>query len=181
MSYLSGRLRTGEPTQLEAVGAVLVCGGLAIWVGASYLLAATVAGTLVANLSKNAEQTFSEIEHFEWPFLTVFFVLAGAMLNLPMALAAGVLGLAYLGFRLLGRLVGGVTGALMSRESADRGMWMGLGLLPQAGVAVGMALLAAAEFPDYGETILAITIGGTVIFEICGPVLTRIAQRRSPD
>lgn len=181
MAMLSGRLRPGRPNQLEAIGVVLTCGGLAMLVGASYLLAATVAGAVVANFAKHHEYTFRQIEHFEWPFLTVFFVLSGALLDLSMLLVSGMLGMGYLGFRLLGRVVGGWVGGRMIGARHSESAWYGLGLLPQAGVAVGMGLLAATEFPEYGETILAVTIGTTVIFELVGPILTRMALQRNGE
>ena len=179
MAILSGRLRPGRPNQLEAIGLVLVCGGLAMWIGASYLLAATVAGAIVANFARHHEYTFRQIEHFEWPFLTVFFVLSGALLDLPLLLTSGVLGLGYLVLRVVGRFIGGWVGGKLIGAPRVENAWFGLGLLPQAGVAVGMGLLAATEFPEHGETILAVTIGTTVIFELAGPILTRMALQRT--
>lgn len=177
MALLSGRLKLGRPSQLEAIGFVLVCGGLAVWTGASFLLAATIAGALVANLARHHAYTFRQIEHFEWPFVTVFFVLAGTMLDFSMLALGGVFGIGYLVLRVLGRLAGGWVGGAFCGLSLRESGWLGVSLLPQAGVAVGMALLAAAELPEYGETILAITLGGTVIFEVLGPVVTRFALK----
>jgi len=178
-AYLSGRLKPGRPSQLEAIGVVLVCGGLAFWIGASYLLAATIAGALVANLAKHHDYAFREIEHFEWPFLTVFFVLAGATLDLAMVQAAGIVGVAYVGLRTVGRVAGGWIGAgAAGLKAADRN-WIGCALMPQAGVAVGMGLIAAQEVPAVGDLVLAVTIGGAVVFELVGPVLTRTALIRT--
>lgn len=179
MALLSGRVQPGRPNQLEAIGFVLVCSGLALWVGASYLLAATVMGTIVANFARHHDYTFRQIERFEWPFVTVFFVLAGAMLDVPMMLASGVLGLGYVAFRVLGRFWGGYVGATIAHTPPAYRTWLGIGLLPQAGVAVGMALLVANEMPEIGEDVLAITIGATVFFEIIGPVITRLGIARA--
>jgi hypothetical protein len=55
---------------------------------------------------------------------------------------------------------------------------MGLAMLPQAGVALGMALLAVQRLPAWGEIILPVVVGATVVFEIIGPLLTRLALRR---
>jgi hypothetical protein len=57
--------------------------------------------------------------------------------------------------------------------------WMGLALLPQAGVAIGMALAAANQFPEYRQVLLSIVISSTVFFELIGPVFTRLALQRS--
>ena len=57
--------------------------------------------------------------------------------------------------------------------------WMGIALLPQAGVAMGMALVASNRFPDYEQVLLTVVISSTVFFEIIGPVFTRLALRRA--
>jgi hypothetical protein len=56
--------------------------------------------------------------------------------------------------------------------------WFGVALLSQAGVAVGMALVAAQSFPEFAETILTLTIGATVVFEVIGPIGVAISLRR---
>jgi hypothetical protein len=58
---------------------------------------------------------------------------------------------------------------------------MGLALLPQAGIAIGMALLASQRFPEYEDIILPVVLGSSVIFEIFGPVLTRRVLIRMGD
>lgn len=66
---------------------------------------------------------------------------------------------------------------LVCRVAADAltRRWMGIALMPQAGVALGMALVAAQRFPDLSNIILPVVIGATVLFEVIGPVLTRRA------
>jgi len=53
--------------------------------------------------------------------------------------------------------------------------WMGVALLPQAGVAIGMALVASNQFPEYRQLLLSVVISSTVFFEIIGPVFTRVS------
>lgn len=81
MAYLSGRIRPGEPTLIEALGIVFVCGGLADWFGVSHLLTAMVLGMTVTNLARHHDQTFHEIQSIEWPFMILFFVLIGTSLQ----------------------------------------------------------------------------------------------------
>ncbi len=80
--------------------------------------------------------------------------------------------------RILSRIVGGWFGAVIGRAPRDQRPWFGIALLPQAGVAVGIALIAAEEFPAYAETILTVTIGTTVAFELLGPAGTFLALRK---
>ena len=81
-AFLTGRLREGEPMQSEALGVVFLCAGLALWLEVSFLLAGMVAGALVVNFAAHHNRAFHEIEHIEWPFMVLFFVLAGASLDL---------------------------------------------------------------------------------------------------
>ena len=78
MAYLSGRIKPGQPTLVEALGIVFLVGGLALWLEVSFLLSAMVLGLVVARRARHHEQPFHAIENIEWPFMILFFVLAGA-------------------------------------------------------------------------------------------------------
>ncbi|NNE21887.1 MAG: cation:proton antiporter [Rhizobiales bacterium] len=177
-AYFTGRLRSGEPIQSEALGVVFLCAGLAIWLGVSFLLAGMVAGAIVVNLAKHHNRPFHEIEHVEWPFMILFFVLAGASLHLDSINEIGVIGLAYIVLRSVSRILGGWIGGTIAGAPIEYCRWIGLALIPQAGVALGMALVAGSHFPDLREELLAITIGTMVVFELTGPFLTQMALRK---
>lgn len=178
-SVLTGRLQSGEPMLTEALGIVFLCAGAAIWIGASFLVTGMVAGALVVNLARHHRRAFHEIEHIEWPFLLLFFFLAGASLQADRLVDIGFVGAGYIGLRILGRIAGGWLGGLLSGAPAPTRNWIGLGLIPQAGVAIGMALVAADQLPDIRDTIITVAIGSTVVFETIGPVLTRLAIARA--
>lgn len=177
-AFLSGRLQPGRPVLEEALGLVLLCAGLGVWLEVSYLLAAVVMGIMVANLASHHERPFREIEGVEWPFLVVFFLLAGATLELSALIAVGWIGVGYVLLRTLGKLGGAWLGVRLVGESRSRARWLGIALLPQAGVALGLALLAEQQLPGTGADILAIVVGATVVFELIGPVGTRLALER---
>jgi Kef-type K+ transport system membrane component KefB len=173
MAYLTGRVRPGEPTQAEALGLVVLCSGAAIWLDLSNILAAMTMGIVVASLASHHERPFKEIDGLEWPFMILFFLLAGASLHIGKLQAVGWIGGAYI----LARIAGLCCGSALFGRLAGAGplvrRWMGLSLLPQAGVALGLALLASQSFPEFRDIILPVVIGSTVIFEIIGPVITR--------
>ncbi len=173
MAYVTGRIRPGEPTQAEALGVVLLCAGLAVWAEVSYILAAMVLGSVVANLARHHDRPFHAIEGIEWPFLILFFLLAGAALHLEALTHVGLLGAAYIGLRTAGLILGAWLGGRLGGTVVATQHWMGLALLPQAGVAIGMALLASQRFPEFKDIILPVVLGSTVIFELFGPVVTR--------
>ncbi|WP_300517173.1 cation:proton antiporter [Aliiroseovarius sp.] len=178
LAPLTGRLKPGEPLQAEALGIVFLSAGAALWLDVSYLIASMVVGLVITNRARHHTRAFHEIEHIQWPIMILFFVLAGAALDLRSLAAIGALGAGFAVLRVLARALGGWVGATLARSPAPERRWFGPALLPQAGVAVGMALVAATEFPDHGDTILTLTIGATVLFELIGPAATLFSIRR---
>lgn len=181
MAFLSGRIQPGEPTLVEALGIVFLCGGLALWFEVSFLLAAMALGVTVSNLARHHTRPFHAIEGIEWPFMILFFVLAGASLQVGALPRIGLLGLVYIILRILGRFAGVWIGARIGRSGPLVRRWMAPALMPQAGVAMGMALVAAQRFPETGEIILPVVIGATIFFELIGPVFTRQALVRAGE
>ncbi|MDH3859317.1 MAG: cation:proton antiporter, partial [Gammaproteobacteria bacterium] len=72
-------------------------------------------------------------------------------------------------------------GGYLGKSGEDHQLWMGVALLPQAGVAIGMALVASNQFPEYRQIMLPVVIASTVVFEVIGPVFTRLAIRHSVE
>jgi len=175
IAKLTGRIRTGEPTLIEALGAVLLCGGLALWLEVSFLLAAMTLGAVVSNVAMHHTRPFRAIENVEWPFMVLFFVGAGASLELSVLQSLGVAGVGYLGLRAVGRLAGVWLGARACSAPSPVQRYMGIALMPQAGVALGMALVASQRLPEVAEVVLPLVIASTVVFEIGGPILARRA------
>ena len=150
----------------------MLCGGISMMLDVSFLLAAMTMGVVVANLARHHTRSFRAIEGIEWPFMVFFFVLSGASLGLDRISEALLLATFYVLLRVAGRFVGGVFGArLAGRPAFSRGL--GIALLPQAGIAIGMALVVSERLPEHGEVILSATVLATVFFEIIGPILTR--------
>lgn len=178
-AYLTGRIKPGQPILSEALGLVFLCGGLALWLEVSFLIAAMTMGAVIANLAHHHEYPFHAIEGIEWPILSIFFVVAGASLEISTLPSLGLLGLLYIASRSLGKLLGGWVGGMLSGAPATTRRWIGIAMLPQAGAAMGMALAASAAIPEYRQVLLSIVIGSTIIFEIIGPILTRIALDRA--
>jgi Kef-type K+ transport system membrane component KefB len=180
-AYLTGRIKPGEPIVSEALGLALLCGGIALWTETSFLIAAMVMGATIANLASHHDYPFHAIENIESPFLIVFFVLAGASLELDALTAAGLLGLVYLVSRVVGKIVSAGVAARLVGAEPPVARWLGAALLPQAGIAVGMALVATNARPEYAPIILPVVIGATVFFEILGPIGTRLALAATKD
>ena len=181
MAWCTGRLKKGEPSLLEAAGFVFCCGGVALLLHVSYLLACMALGATVANRAKHHTRPFREIDGALEPFLVIFFLLAGYQCELVALRQLGFLGAAYVLARSLGRIVvGRVTAQLVSAPPVVQSH-IGWCLLPQAGVALGLALLVAERLPEIGQIVLPLTIATTVVFELAGPLITRWHLRQAGE
>ena len=145
--------------------------------GLSYLLTAVSMGAVVSNVATEHQHTFREIENVEWPFLALFFVLSGASLEPDGLVGSLYVVAAYVGLRVLARVIAGALGTKLSNMPGDTRV-LGLALLPQAGVALGLVLVVAERVPDVGVQALPVVLLGTVVFEVCGPLVTRGVLRR---
>lgn len=107
---------------------------------------------------------------------------AWGLLVFSLALAGmGALGAAYVLLRTAGLVLGAAAGAWWAGAERAVRRWTGLALLPQAGVALGMALVAEQRLPGPGATLLPLVIGSTVVVELLGPVCTRLALARAGE
>jgi Kef-type K+ transport system membrane component KefB len=178
-AFLTGRIDAGEPLQIEALAIAFLTAGLAAWLEVSFLIAGMVVGAIIVNFAAHHRRAFHEIEHIQWPFMILFFILAGAALDLSAIAELGALGLAFITLRVLSRLAGGWMGAGLAGVAPQVRPLYGPALLPQAGVAIGMALLAGQVLPAWQDQILVLTLGATVIFELIGPLCTMWAITKS--
>ena len=180
-AWLTDHIRAGEPMQAEALGFIFVCGGLAQLINASFILAAMIMGAVIANTAKHTHQAFDTIREFEWPIMILFFVLAGSSLHISKLPDIGFIGLIYILLRMIGLVAGAYLGGSIGKAGRHIKHYMGLAITPQAGVALGMALVAANHFPELRNTFIPLVIGTTVVFEIVGPVFTLLAVNLSGE
>jgi Kef-type K+ transport system membrane component KefB len=170
--------RVVDPSDLEVftLGIILLTVGAATSLGLSVLLACLSLGMVLVNISSEGRRFFEVIEPLDTPLYLIFFVLAGALLEIGLLPDIGLLGLAYIVFRVAGKLIGAYLGASdHGGMGASMGKYIGLCLIPQAGVALGLALMAREQFPNVGETIFSTIVATTVVFELAGPIATRTA------
>ena len=173
MSMIIGRNRPGEPTIVEAMGFVFICGGCALYLDVSYLLACMMLGATVARRAKHVERPFHDIETASDPFLIIFFILSGMTLDVSALSTFGLIGVVYIIARGIGKILGARIFAHFALSSPLVTRYLGSCLLPQAGVAIGMALLVNERLPEIGAPVLTIAVTTTVIFELFGPLVTR--------
>ena len=134
---------------------------------------------MVAILACHLERPFHGIDGIDWPFMVLFFVLAGASLEVDALLLAGGLTLIYVLARFCGIYAGTRLGSRIVGAPPVLQKWLGLALLPQAGVAIGMSLVAAQKFPETASVVLTVVVASTVVLETIGPIFTRLAIRNA--
>lgn len=163
------------------IGFVFAVTGISQLLNLSALLACMAMGAVLANLS-SAEKHISKLcDNVTPPIFMLFFVASGAELQLSVLPKIGVAGLIYVILRVLGKMFGASFGAAICRADEKIRKYIGPALVPQAGVAIGLSLLATNVVPEYGSTIRAIILCGTLIYEMTGPVLTKIALKKAGE
>ncbi len=180
MAWLTGRLLPGEPMLLESIGFVLLAAGLAHLFGLSYLLTCMTLGVVVANVARHHVRPFRSIQGIAFPFLALFFFMAGYQLQWSALPNLGLLGMVYIAARVAGRLSGGYLGGRMAGSEPLNRNRIGACMMPQAGVAIGLALVASERFPELGY-LLPLVVAATVIFELIGPPVTLHQLKRAHE
>ncbi len=149
--------------------------------GLSNLLCVMMIGAVVTNLCPCASTLIEQTDRFTPPLFLLFFVISGAELNLGVLPSVGLVGAVYVVARALGKWLGAMAGSRLVNAHPNVQKYLGLTLIPQAGVAIGMAQLAVARLPGEGSRIQAIVLAGTLIYELVGPVVTKAALSRAGE
>lgn len=139
----------------------------------SPLLSCMALGAVYTNVSDN-DRVFTQINSFTPPILLMFFVLSGMRLNLPSLATAGVIGIFYFFIRILGKYTGAYAGARICGYSANIRNYLGLALIPQAGVSIGLAVLGQRLLsPETGLMLSTIILSSGVLYEMVGPACAK--------
>jgi len=166
---------TGRGNRLSvAIAMVCLCVGISVICGFSSLLACMAMGAIFINTSKRYNELFQLTDRFTPPLFLLFFVVSGAELNVGILPSVGVIGIVYIIVRVLGKMGGASLGAIIGKASPEVKKYLGPTLIPQAGVAIGLSMAAVTVVPEFGANIRAIILCATIIYELVGPVITKI-------
>jgi len=167
---------TGQGNRLSiALAMVFLCIGVSLLLNLSQLLVCMAMGAVYTNISKYSEEVFKYVDNITHPIYLLFFFISGAELDISLLPTVGVIGVIYIIFRVIGKVVGAAIGAKVSKAEPVVTKYLGFTLIPQAGVAIGLAGMATSIVPEYGYKIQAIILCATVIYELVGPLVTKIA------
>ena len=152
-------------------------------VGFSSLLVCMMLGTVFCNVCDFSEEIMGKTDRWTAPLFILFFVLSGAELELNVLGDAAIvgIGLAYIITRSLGKYLGAFISAKAVHCEPLIQHYLGITLLPQAGVALGMSVTVAQTLGTGGQMVRNIVLFGVLIYELVGPTLTRIALTKSGD
>ncbi len=189
------RLRESGRILIPIIGCVLLATGISVQWHLSLILTNMAIGFVLAATQRQAfVQRVLAAHHELMPLAFVlFFCLAGAHLEIRALPALGLVGTVYLLARSAGLIGGAWIGAALGRVESKIRKYLGLGILSQAGVAIGLSLVVSHDFARLGQeyniphaakigaAVLTTVAATSILFEIIGPILTRVALRRAGE
>ena len=167
-----------------SIGAIMLLSGLAVALEVDMILAAMSMGFFISNFApRKSRETFALVQKFSPPIYVLFFVLVGAKLNIwgitgTVAAIAGV----FLVGRTAGKLIGAKSGAALSKAPATVFKYLPFCLLSQAGVAIGLSIVAGQVFPgEFGNLVVTVVTATTFVVQIVGPLSVNYAVDKSGE
>jgi len=183
LGYLVGLMLAGWSSQVTESGEILIllAGSILFCVGASRglnlspLVASLAVGATMVNLAGRSRQLFDTLSNTDPPFYAMFFVIAGAELDVARIPAMGALGLVYIIGRSSGKFAGaGIATWRLGLDSKVRN-FLGFALQAQAGLAIGLTLAVNSRYPQFAPVVTTVVLASAAVFEMVGPTSTRFA------
>lgn len=179
LSKLMTPKRSEDNRLILTISLLLGIAGLCAAFDISPLLSCMLFGTTYINMTKDKE-LYKQVERFTPPILSIFFVVSGMNLDISSFGTLGIIGIFYFIIRIVGKYLGAYLGCVISKTSKEVSNNLGLALIPQAGVAIGLAFLGKRILSDtMGNMLLTIILSSSVLYELIGPVCAKIALLRS--
>ena len=167
--------RSRDNRLILAIAMLLGLSGICAAADISPLLSCMVFGAAYINLTRD-KKLFRQINNFTPPVMSIFFIVSGMNLNVNALGTVGVIGVAYFLIRIAGKYLGTYFSCLAMGTSREIRKYMGLALIPQAGVAIGLAFLGQRLLPpETGNLMLTIILSSSVLYEMVGPISAKAA------
>ncbi len=167
--------RSTDNRLIITVALLLGLSGLCTIFDVSPLLSCMVLGAVYRNKAHDKE-LFRQLNVFTPPIMLMFFVVSGMNLDVTMLASFGLVGLGYFLIRIAGKYLGAYLGCLTVKSSPSIRRYLGVALIPQAGVAIGLAYLAQRILPDeIGGLLMTIILASSVLYELIGPACAKSA------
>ncbi|MFA6809285.1 MAG: cation:proton antiporter, partial [Eubacteriales bacterium] len=188
---------------IMCIACIFICVSLSMlpykeWIGIdiqfSSLLAIMMVGAILINFRKDSDLIFERMDLITAPIFMLFFIISGAQLNITIfwsegALSIIIIALVYVVARSIGKWGGAFVSAKATKSPKTVQKYLGFTLLPQAGVAIGLASSASSQLiatgdplmVKYGNIILPVILAATIIYELIGPFITKIALTKAGE
>jgi len=170
-----------DELQAATLMSIGISTGISIILGLSPLLTCIVMGTMIVNISKKSRRVFDSIDDFISPVYILFFTLAGASLDLSILISVGFIGFAYVLARAGGKMLGAWSGAKIMKANPMVTKYLGLGLLPQGGISIGLLVLVRQQLPEFAVAIGTIIMFSVLIYEVTGPIFAKLAIQKAGE
>ncbi len=183
--FFSRFIRREEELLILTVGFIVLGISLASRLNFSLLLTCMAMGMVANNTHRSSYKIFNSLRKVDMLLYTAFFVLIGANFEIDIIKKeiskVGLFIIAFMIARWSGKMIGAWLGAIISTAPEKIRKFLGYALVPQAGVALGVAMIAKAEFPQVGGFVLTVIIAKTIINELIGPPFSRYALIKSGE
>lgn len=181
LSYASRKARGKDDLLSISIATIFLTLSIAEFLNVSTLLCCMMLGATVSNMTYGGDKVISIIDRFTPPVFIAFFTMAGVDLQLDVLKSVGLIGIGYVVFRVIGKILGASLGAKMTKAPDVVQKYLGYTLIPQAGVAIGLSMLAESALPGMGVEIRTIILAGTVVYELVGPVVSKMALMKAGE
>lgn len=167
--------RSRDNRLILAIAMLLGISGICAALDISPLLACMVFGAAYINLTRD-KKLYRQINNFTPPVMSIFFIVSGMNLDLTALQTVGAIGVAYFVIRIIGKYLGTYISCWLTGTTKAIRNYMGLALIPQAGVAIGLAFLGQRLLPpEKGNLLLTIILSSSVLYEMVGPISAKVA------
>ena len=171
--------RSKDNRLILTVMLILGITGICAIVNISPLLSCMVFSTVYVNITKD-KKLYKQLNQFTPPILSIFFIISGMSLDITSFRELGIIGACYFVIRIIGKYLGAYIGCLVSKMDQKIKTNLGLALIPQAGVAIGLAFLGQRILPErLGNMLLTIILSSSILYELVGPICAKIAIIKS--
>lgn len=181
LTYLANKAKDRDELLKISLAFILAGVGVSNFFNLSPLLTSMMMGGTLVNLKQNSKRVFGTINEFTPPINLLFFTLAGMSLDLRVLASVSFLGIGYILARASGKIIGAGIGARALGESITMQKYLGLSLLTQGGISIGLSSIVASELPQFSKSIITVILFSVLVFEIMSPILAKVAITRAGE
>ena len=163
------------------IGVILLASWVAKQIDGSPLLTCMALGGVLVNIFEDVDSIVEVSDAFTPPIYMLFFFMSGAGFNVSALASVGLIGIVYVVMRVAGKMLGAWLGGKISHAGKTVCRYLGPTLMPQAGVAIGLLMVAGSLLPDYAPELRAIILCSTFIYSILGPSVAKSALTRAGE